>query len=180
MHEEEWKEINNYEGLYAVSNYGRLKRIGLTVNGTKLRILKGTLSAGYNSIHLYKEGKYKHKYVHSLVMEHFVGKRPEGLVVNHIDGNKLNNHVSNLEYVTEGYNNAHAFAIGLKQNSFRKFTDEQVNDMINNYSHLSYSQLANKYNVSMGTIVQIFYGKTYKWITGGKRINKLIRSTSCG
>jgi len=60
--------------------------------------------SGYPSVHLCKDSHVKKKTVHSLVAEAFLGHRPEGLVVDHIDRNKKNSNLSNLRYVTRGFN----------------------------------------------------------------------------
>lgn len=107
MKKEIWKDIKGYEGLYQVSNLDRVKR--LNYNQTdKERIMKPIKhSSGYLQIILFKNGKMKHMYVHRLVALHFI-PNPE---VNHKDENKLNNHVSNLEWCTHSYNNLYGTRI---------------------------------------------------------------------
>lgn len=74
--------------------------------------------------------------VHRLVAKYFIREIPDGMFVNHIDGNKLNNHVSNLEIVTPKENTQHAFKIGLmsgqpgESNSMSKLSDEQATNLI--------------------------------------------------
>lgn len=102
--EEIWKEINGYDGLYQISNLGRVKNSkGL------IMAQKPSKKDGYVRIQLFKNGKYKAEYVHILVAKHFIPKPPiENLEVNHIDANKSNNLVSNLEWVTRSQNTKHA------------------------------------------------------------------------
>lgn len=110
-----WKDIEGFEGLYQVSNLGRVKaleRVTMRKDGRKLpcqeKILKNeTNNCGYYRVTLHKEGKKTRKFVHVLVAEHFIGKRPEKYVVNHIDEIKTNNHAVNLEYITPKENNNH-------------------------------------------------------------------------
>ena len=125
--EEIWKDIPNYEGEYQVSNLGRIKSLSRQVNcngGYKLineRILRQSLNRdGYFIINLGK-GKHKTKSIHQLVAIAFLGHAPCGLAlqVNHIDGNKTNNNVSNLEIVTARYNTADAF---LRRETSSKYT----------------------------------------------------------
>ena len=104
---ENWKAVNGYEGLYEVSDKGRVK--GLKRN----RILKNIVdSLGYVRVSLCKENKPKAHKIHRLVAEHFL-KPSEYKVVNHIDGNKENNSVENLEWCNASQNRKHACDTGL-------------------------------------------------------------------
>lgn len=97
-----WKEVKGYDGDYEISNYGRFKSYK---RGEQ--IIKPSLDRnGYPTVGLYKDGISKTINIHRLVAEHFVGGYKEGLVVNHIDENKTNNHFENLEWVTQ-YENVH-------------------------------------------------------------------------
>ena len=113
---EEWRPVLGYEGVYAVSSLGRVRRVcgGKGTRGAGL-VLKQRLGSGYPRATLVKGGVESPRHVHSLVAEAFIGQRPEGLCVNHIDGNKCNNKPANLEYLTLADNNRHARATGLCQ-----------------------------------------------------------------
>lgn len=103
--EEIWKDVKGYEGLYQVSNLGRIKSFNY-MNTGKEKILKNRLDkGGYYSIVLYKNGKYINKKVHRLVAEAFIPNLDNLPQVNHKDENKLNNRVDNLEWCTAKYNN---------------------------------------------------------------------------
>jgi hypothetical protein len=80
------------------------------------RYLKPSLSGRYPIVTLSKEGRIRYFTVHSLIALAFLGPRPEGGVVNHIDGNKLNNRPDNLEYCTPKENAEHAAYLGLTNN----------------------------------------------------------------
>lgn len=101
--EEEWKDIKGYEGLYQISNFGRIKSLkkwnGNLYKETE-RILKPQKnSRGYLRILLSFNNK-KYFFIHRLVAEHFINK-PKGCnIVNHLDCNPLNNRVDNLEWTT--------------------------------------------------------------------------------
>ena len=102
MQNEIWKPIPNYDS-YRVSNLGRVKSVDrLSSNGRKLKgeIKKSSDARGYLHVSLCKDGKCKYFLVHRLVMLAFVGECPKGMEVNHIDENKHNNCLSNLEYIT--------------------------------------------------------------------------------
>ena len=98
--EEIWKDIEGYEGLYQVSNLGRVKSFY-----KEGRILKQCIDKdGYFCVGLFKNKKQNNKHVHRLVATAFVDGYFEGAVVNHIDENKQNNLWTNLEWVTNQYN----------------------------------------------------------------------------
>ena len=102
--EEIWKEIVGYDGLYQISNLGRVKSLGN--NKTKKeKILKSSVDGdGYLFVKLYKNRKFKSFIVHRLVAEAFI-QNPNNLPqVNHKDENKQNNCVQNLEWCTVKYN----------------------------------------------------------------------------
>lgn len=122
--EEIWKDIPDYEGIYQASNFGQIRTTPNKTTFTqrhgvrhwKTRILKGR---GNNKItgkrvSLWKDGKPKDWLVARLVAITFLGK-PQGEIntVNHINGNRLDNHIENLEWLTVGDNLRHAFNTGL-------------------------------------------------------------------
>jgi hypothetical protein len=104
--EEIYKDIPGYDGLYQVSNMGNVKILNYR-STNKERILKAnTSSNAYLRVCLYKNGKQKVIAIHQLVAMAFLGHIPNGksIVVDHIDNNKLNNHVSNLQIVSHRIN----------------------------------------------------------------------------
>ncbi len=101
-----WKDIPGYEGLYQISDCGKVKSLDRVVyNHLGPKRIKGSMLSlrikdnGYYFISLYKEGKLKNLYIHRLVM-YAHSHIDESLTVNHIDEDKSNNHISNLEYCT--------------------------------------------------------------------------------
>lgn len=99
-----WKQIKGYEGLYEVSNTGKVRSMNYSHTG-KVKELSPRNNRGYLMVDLHKEGKRKQFRVHRLVVEAFIGEIPKGLIVNHKDENKHNNNVENLEICTIKYNN---------------------------------------------------------------------------
>lgn len=107
---EEWRSVPGYEGLYIASNRGNIK--GLKRN----RVLKAAPNEkGYLYVVLYKDGAMKSHRVHRVIANTFLGEH-KGLEVNHIDGNKFNNDVSNLEFCTHAENMKHAVSSNLINN----------------------------------------------------------------
>lgn len=111
-----WKDIEGYEGLYQISNFGRVKSLPKK-NGNSYqeeRILKPKNNQGYMQVNLYKNKKCKSIVIHRMVAKAFIKNEYNKREVNHIDGNKANNRVDNLEWCTPSENQKHAYRIGLK------------------------------------------------------------------
>ena len=103
-----WKDVVGYEGLYKVSNLGRVKKIF-----EDYEIVLKPFIHPYYTVTLSKHDKTRNIYVHRLVAEAFIPNPENKPEVNHIDGNKLNPNVENLEWVTKSENIKHAFRTGL-------------------------------------------------------------------
>ena len=114
---EEWRPVVGADGYYSVSNLGRVRReLGDGQRTYAGRILKpGLAGAGYPFVHLRVPGVLRgQRYVHRLVAEAFLGSPPTRRhEVDHLDGVRTNNHVSNLEWVTPSNNQLRAWAAGL-------------------------------------------------------------------
>lgn len=117
--EEVWKDIQGYEGLYQVSNLGVVR--SLDTMGENGRKYKGVTKVGhdngrgYLTVNFKVKGKQKNFYVHRLVAQQFIPNPDNKPEVNHIDGNKYNNLVDNLEWSTRLENVRHAFRTGLNK-----------------------------------------------------------------
>lgn len=178
---EVWKPINNFIGYYEISNLGRIRSLSRNIVTSdnrclyyKGKILSPTIdSHGYYSIGLYKNNIEHRKKIHKLVAEAFLEDYSKSLCVNHIDGIKTNNIVSNLEMCTYGENNLHAFRLGLKKPTIlpgergprAKLTNKQAYEIrhlrfVNPY--ITYKEIAEKYNVSISTIGDIINNKRFK------------------
>ena len=120
MQIEKWLPIRGYEGLYEVSDYSRVRSLDRKVRhwrgGTCFwsgRIKRqGVDNKGYVYVHLYKRSIHKMPRVHRLVAEQFISNPLNLPHINHIDGNKRNNNISNLEWVTPKENTHHAIRSG--------------------------------------------------------------------
>lgn len=119
---ENWKEIPNYEGLYQISNFGNVKSL------ISNKILKPSKDRfGYVRFNALKDKKQKTLRIHRLVMEIF---NPINITmqVNHIDGNKLNNNINNLEWCTDSDNKKHAYKLGLMKPG-NQYTSREKQDL---------------------------------------------------
>lgn len=124
---EKWKSILNYEDLYEISSFGRVRSLDREVirenqgNFKKSgQIIGGYVTPhGYIRLQLSKEGKQKNYFIHRLVAEAFIEKIQGKDWVNHKDGDKTNNKISNLEWVTQSENLIHAYDEGLKNGAIK-------------------------------------------------------------
>lgn len=103
MSEEVWKDVVGYEGLYKVSNFGRIKNV--KTNKIKNQFRKRN---GYMQVHLYANNKEKNAYIHRVVAQAFIPNTENKKEVNHKDLNKLNNNIINLEWCNRKENMQHA------------------------------------------------------------------------
>lgn len=114
MQNEIWKDIEGYVGLYQVSNLGRIKSLANRSNHKDEVILKPATVQGYKKVNLYKNSNGKIYPVHRLVATAFISNEFNKEEVNHIDGNKNNNCVENLEWNTKKENQIHCVKTGLR------------------------------------------------------------------
>lgn len=120
--QEIWKDIPNYEGLYRVSDLGRVKSLNYNHQKKSKLLKQKEQKTGYKNITLCKNGKKKIFLVHRLVAKCFLNEFDENLQVNHIDGDKRNNKLSNIEMVTASENQKHSYKNNLHKISGNAIT----------------------------------------------------------
>lgn len=145
-----WKDVVGYEGLYKVSECGKV------LNTKSNRLMKSYFHGrGYDRISLTSQGLQRNHYVHRLVGDAFL-EPPENVnqnQINHIDGNKNNNHFSNLEWTSPSENFNHAVRTGLIKNIVL-IEEEHKKVMAYLYIHtkLTQSEIADAFDVSDATV----------------------------
>lgn len=183
--QERWQTIPGYEGFYEVSDQGRVKSLKRTVavrrhpggQTTKLigeRILKLAFSDGRPAVNLRSsDGKNRFALVHHLVLEAFVGPRPVGQECRHLDDNRQNNRLSNLEWGTRRENMADRRRNGLRKRGVRgeannasKLTENDVH-LIRRLraGGLSYEKIGKRMGVSWQTVNRIVKGDAWGWLS---------------
>ena len=169
-----WKDITGYDGVYQISNYGRVRRFWKKSQWNpegKLKMLKVSIGErGYQCVNLYKNGKRTTCKIHRLVSFEFIENTLNKPQVNHIDGNKINNHVDNLEWCTCSENLKHAYKTGLKKftgkiygekNGRSKLTQKQVDQIRELKGLKTQKQISKMFNISQSTISCIHTGKNW-------------------
>lgn len=167
--DEIWADIEGYEGDYQISTYGRIKSFK---NGREIIMRPLPTRNGYLNILLCKNGRHKNFSVHVLVGRAFI-PNPDGKPeLNHIDGEKFNCHVSNLEWSNRSENNKHAFQTGL--NRQKRGGDNPKAGLSNEDARycrevfkphdkkFGCKALAEKFGISLGCMGNLLHGKTYK------------------
>lgn len=172
----EWRPIPCTAGAYLASSNGDIRRarklsVGRQVRTASVQIGK---SNGYGLVNIQFGDKWKVVTVHSLIADAFIGPRPDGLQVNHKDGNKLNNSASNLEYVTRSGNMKHAISSGLwsppiirgERNHKTNLTSEDIHRIISLENTQTKTAIAKQFSVSRTCVADIYSGKTWFHVTG--------------
>lgn len=164
---EQWADIPNYEGQYQVSTFGRVK----SFKRGGVKILRPALSRrGYLIAQLWRNAEPRSLAISRLVALCFIPNPDNKPQVDHINGMKFNNHVSNLRWVTGIENINYAVELGLIKTgvecSCAKLTEEQVKYIRENPDRLSSLKLAKKFSIAHDAISEIQTGKRYKSVSG--------------
>ncbi len=176
--DEKWENIEGYTGVYQISNYGRVKSLERYIlNNLVGRVLQKEIimkhqsySNEYKYVTLQIDGKRNNKSIHRLIATAFIPNPKNKPEVNHIDGNKTNNEISNLEWVTSSENKIHARDTGLvkyakgENTANAKLTTEQVRWIRRLKGKVTNTLLAEIYGVNQSTISLIINYKKWKHI----------------
>lgn len=173
-----WRWVVGYEGLYMASNHGRVMSVPITQERSNRKYHKSGMEVthhdngrGYRVLSLYRNGVQDQRTVHRLVAEAFIDNPKNLPEVNHKDGNKANNDVKNLEWVTKSENVQHAVAELDAFGFNRTLTEEQV--IAIREDTRTEAEIGKEYGLCQKTINAIKTGKTYKSFGGTtKRVGR--------
>jgi hypothetical protein len=167
-----WKSVEEYEGLYDISNLGRLKRLSYTyyspfVGKVKIKekIINGAKKDGYRQALLLKDGESKFKMIHRLVAVAFLEYDKDRLIINHKNTIRHDNRADNLEWCTNKENIVHAHNFGHitmpkgDENVNSKISEKDVEYIRKNEDNKSQIELSEQFNISQSLISKIINNK---------------------
>jgi hypothetical protein len=164
---ETWEIIPDLNGLYEASNFGEIRSFTAMSKGSTLR--QQINNSGYKRVMISFLRKYA--YVHHLIALTYIGERPIGYDINHINGNKLDNRPENLEYITRKENMAHAKRLGLHDNRGEKHYGSKLSEedvimirQAHSLCGLSVSEIMSAYDVDDATIRDVLSRKTWRHV----------------
>lgn len=170
---EQWKPVINYEGLYEISNQGRVRRVAPSQGTWPGRILRSRQdSRGYVYIGLYSKGQRKAHLIHRLVAAAFIGPCPPKAEVNHKNGRKMDNRAVNLEYVSRSENVRHGYhVLGAQttcgeRNTHAKLGIQQVRKIRHLWAMGEYTQkeLGQQFGIDQSAVSLIVTYKRWKHV----------------
>lgn len=164
-----WKDIPDYEGVYQVSNLGRIRSLDRYIKRGKSGFFKeGQIQKLQNNGngYLYKQlkhkGKHRNFYIHRLVSMVFIGERPDGMMICHKDGDTTNNNLDNLRYDTPLENNIDQFRHGVEKG---KLSNDDVLKVRKMYKDgYKTKEISEFFNVGRWDVQRINNGKNYSWL----------------
>jgi hypothetical protein len=173
---ERWLAVPGFEGFYEVSSHGRVrscersnthfnKRVGVMTRCRRAQIKSPSGGPnGYLSVRLYRDGRAHAFSVHALVCRAFLGERPSGQEVRHLDGERHNNRLDNLAYGTKAENaadrRAHGRQLSGRAHPWFKFSDDVVKAVrADRANGLFFYQIAERHGVSRSQVVNMCSGK---------------------
>lgn len=172
-----WKDIPDYEGVYQVSNLGRIRSLDRYIKRGKSGFFKeGQIQKlqnngnGYLYKQLKHEGRYRNFYIHRLVLMVFIGERPDGMVICHKDGDTTSNNLNNLRYDTPLENNIDQFRHGIEKG---KLSNDDVLKVRKMYKDgYKTKEISEFFNVGKWVVQRINKGENYSWLNDDGTINK--------
>lgn len=168
---ENWKEVPGCEGLYEVSDHGRLRRLtrreGYMTEMLDIpEIITPKKTGRYLAATLCRDGWKKRFYLHHLVLLAFIGDRPAKETGSHLDGDGTNNQLSNLRWESHSANcrrkSAHGTMVRGEEHGQAKLTETQVRAI--RASSLSHTALAKRLGVSRGLVSQVKRGEVWQHV----------------
>lgn len=175
MMKEEWRPCAEYEDCYWISSYGTLARTATFSGRPCWKIRAPAHKNGYRCYHMCKNGIRLYRFAHLLVWRSFNGQIPDGLEINHKDGDRDNPQLENLEAVTRSQNATHSFRVLGRanfnvshygsRNGSAKLTERDIPEIFRLYAKGMYQwQIAEQFGVSQPAIGFILRGKAWRHI----------------
>ena len=169
---ENWLPAVGYEGVYEISDHGRVKRVRAANSTTVGRILKPRVHHPHGHLHvdLWSGGRRQDMRVHRIVLEAFVGPRPVGYECRHLDGNSANNRIENLCWGTHTQNEADKLRHGTsnrgEQNGRAKLTEDDVVEIRRLLAQgMTCVEISRPFGVDRSTIGQIKSSKNWSRVS---------------
>lgn len=166
---EEWRPVVGYEGQYEVSNLGRVRSLDRMVpykGGTSRRVRGKEIrcSNGGNGYPRVSLSGRKFKLIHVLVAESFLGPRPSGKEVRHLNGDRSDPRLANLAYGSQSENSHDCYDYGGRCGRGKLYREQILDIRRRANAGENQRELAEEYNVSRQTVVNIKSGKTFSYI----------------
>jgi hypothetical protein len=168
---ETWRPVVGYEGRYEVSDTGRVRSLNYMRTGKTVVLKQSGKRNGYMKMALSDGKKSIHPMAHQLVAKAFLGSCKDGMEVNHRDGNKQNNNLSNLEYVTKSRNTIHAYEMGLmtgrkgEDNPQAILSSDEIRMMFQmEMDGMTQVEIAKQFNTRQPQVSHILNGKRWSHI----------------
>jgi len=160
-----WKKVPGYEDFYEISNHGRFAK--LLPDGRQIRKLNSRTPYLSVSVKSLNGQPQKSFYIHKLVAQVFIGPRPDGMVIRHLDGNRYNNKVTNLAYGSneQNYEDTKKHKTHWHENNGRAILSERCIDAIRymqKHGLVRQTELAKSFGVSDSTISAIINGRNWR------------------
>ena len=156
---EEFRDLKGFEN-YQISNLGRIYS---KKRRTCLKV-KRLGNSGYYQVRLSKDGSYVYKNLHRLIAETFIPNPNNLRTVNHINGNKLDNRISNLEWADDSTQQHHAYLTGLKDSTQHVLSEQEILEVYKKYfeNNQSIYSLAKEYNTRKQQIAKLVKGQRHQ------------------
>lgn len=166
---EVWKPVVGWEGLYEVSNNGRVRSTRKTTNSFVGRILVATpKNNGYLHVGLCRNNRVTSRHVHKLVFEAFIGPIPDELEINHRNTDKNDNRPENFELLTHAENMRHARENGLMQRGAdrwnSKLTEKDILEIRSLYGSMSREEIGKRFGITKSHVWSVATNKVWKHV----------------